>query len=93
MYNIPLVTSSLETVVSVRQFLSRSCDLCVEFWYYSLGVLQSYLLVSFLYACGILEEKQKCKQFSLHEKKTFLEELGNCDITGKYSISPVILST
>jgi len=93
MYKVPLVTSLSETVVSVRQFLSGSCDPCVVFWYYSLGVLQSYLLVSFLYVCGILEEKQKCMQFSFHEKKSCVEELGNCDSAKKYLISPVILST
>jgi len=43
--------------------------------------------------CGILEKKKNCKPFSLNEKKTFLEELGNCDFTGKYLTCPVILST
>jgi hypothetical protein len=37
--------------------------------------------------------EKKWKQFSLREKKTFLEELGNCDSARKYIISPLILST
>jgi len=75
MYKVTLITTLSETVVSVWQFLSSSCDSCVVFWYYSLVVLQSYFLVSFcVFVCGILEEKQKYKQFSVHEKKTFLEE-------------------
>jgi len=85
MYKITLITSLSERVVSVRQFLSSSCDSCVVFWYYSLVVLQSYFLVSFcVFVCGILEEKQKYKQFSFHEKKSRIEELGNCDSAKKY---------
>jgi hypothetical protein len=93
MYKGTLVTSLSETVVSMQQFLSSSCNPCIIICYYLLVVLQSYFLLLCLYVCSILEAKKKCKQFSLHEKTTFLEELGNCNITGRYLISPVILST
>jgi len=33
---------------------------------------------------GILEVKRKCKQFSFHEKKSCIEDLGNCDSAKKY---------
>jgi len=92
-YKVTLVTSLSETVVSMQQFLSSSCSPCVIFSYYSWVVLQSYFLVSYLYVCGILEEQKMWKRFSLHEKKTFSEELGSCKITGKYRISRPIIRT
>ena len=80
--------SSVHAAVSFKQ-LQFMCYIFLLF----IGSVTVLFLSFIFYVCGILEEQQKCKQFSLHEKKTFLEELGNCDITGKYLISPVILST
>ena len=58
MYKVTLVTSLSETVESMQQFPSSSCNPCVIFCYYSSVVLQSYLLVSFCVCVCVCERER-----------------------------------